>query len=49
MGTKISTTYEKAGVECPKETGKMDMTKSCRECEHYSKCLNAVFGTLYEK
>ena len=42
MGTKVSTLSEHVGVECPKETGKMDENKSCKECGNYEKCLTGL-------
>ena len=46
MTTMISTPAKKAGVECPKETGKMKKEASCTECEYYAKCYSAVMSAL---
>lgn len=44
--TKIITLAGRAGVECPKEIGKMKKELSCKECPHYGKCLSTLFNAL---
>jgi len=44
--TKVKSVSGKAGVECPKRSGKMDYDKSCRECDNYSMCVGAIMGVL---
>ena len=40
--TTVSSLPQKAGVKCPKDTGKMDKNASCKLCEHYPKCSSAL-------
>jgi len=46
MTTKISTPAQAAGVECPKDTGKMDPHTSCKECEHHNLCWTKVLEAM---
>ena len=46
MGVKVSTPYERAGVECPKRTGEMDMSLSCKNCPSWPRCMNSILGAL---
>jgi len=46
MGTKVSSIPDRAGVICPKQTGKMDKREPCSKCEHNSRCWDAIAGVL---
>lgn len=35
-----------AGVECPKKTGEMDKSESCRECQYWHRCGRAIMGSM---
>jgi len=45
--TKIQTIPASIDVECPKETGKMDRSVSCRECRYYDKCTGVIKRALF--
>lgn len=46
MGTKVTDAPGAAGVECPKKTGEMDESESCKECPYWSRCYSAIMGVL---
>lgn len=42
MPTKVRDLPERAGVECPKKTGEMDESMSCRWCPNFGPCWEAM-------
>ena len=46
MGAKVVDAPTAAGVECPKKTGEMDESESCRECPYWSRCMDAVMAAM---
>lgn len=48
MGTKVTDAPDAAGVPCPKKSGKMGKSKSCRECWYWSTCYASIMNTLWD-
>ncbi|GAG93427.1 unnamed protein product [marine sediment metagenome] len=47
MGKMVMTIAEKAGVECPKDAGKMKEDISCTKCKYYIRCTEVIIGVLF--
>lgn len=46
MGMKVTDAPDAAGVPCPKKSGEMDESESCKKCPYWSRCYATIMGAM---